>query len=108
MNLTFIFGCIGTRIALALYAKKASNKTLTILGYSALIPVIGWLFIYTYGIRKTGFETGGKKIWWNSIRPIHALIWGLFAYLAINNYSKWAWVALIVDVAFGLFAYLLH
>ena len=108
MNLTFLIGCFGTRLALAIAAKNASVKTLTVMGYMAFLPVVGWILIYTYGLRKTGIETGGKKIWWNSLRPIHAALWTLFAYLAIIGSTDWAWSVLLADAAFGMGAYLAH
>ena len=28
-------------------------------------------------LRKTGLEVFGDKIWWNNLRPIHGILYGL-------------------------------
>ena len=101
----FLFGCIGTR-ALFVYLSTIVNKTiLRYMGYIALIPAIGFLYIYFTGSRKTGSETFGDKIWWNDLRPIHSFLYFLFAYNAIIGNMN-AWMYLFLDVMFGLFSFL--
>lgn len=102
----FIFGCIGVRL-LIVYFAKTQLKYLKYLGYLALLPAIGFFVIFFSGMRKTGPEVFGDKIWWNSLRPIHGFLWGLFAILAINN-NKNAWIVLLIDVIIGLGAFLSH
>jgi hypothetical protein len=104
--LLFLIGCIGTRALFVLIAKNASSKYLPLLGYLALLPAIGFLYIYFTGSRKTGGEVFGEKIWWNDLRPIHSLIYFLFAYNAIIGNNK-AWIYLLVDVIFGLISFLI-
>jgi hypothetical protein len=103
--LLFLIGCIGTRSLFVLIAKNASSKYLPLLGYLALLPAIGFLYIYFTGSRKTGAEVFGEKIWWNDLRPLHSFIYFLFAYNAIIGNNK-AWVYLLVDVIIGLFSFL--
>ncbi len=105
--LLFIFGCIGTRFLLVVLAKNTSIQYLKYMGYLALLPVIGFTYIYMTGSRKTGAEVFGEKIWWNDLRPIHALLYALFAYNAING-SRSAWKYLFYDVIFGLVAFLYY
>ena len=105
--LLFLIGCIGTRSLFVYIAKIISLDLLKYMGYLALIPAIGFMYIYITGIRQTGAEVFGDKIWWNNLRPIHALLYSLFAYNAING-NKNAWVYLLVDVLFGLTSYLVH
>jgi hypothetical protein len=104
--LLFLIGCIGTRTLFVLIAKNAGPKYLPLLGYLALLPAIGFLYIYFTGSRKTGGEVFGEKIWWNDLRPIHSLIYFLFAYNAIIGNNK-AWIYLLVDVIFGLISFLI-
>ena len=104
--LLFLFGCIGTR-SLLVYIAKTTNKTLLMfLGYLALLPAIGFFYLFFSGTRKTGAEVFGDKIWWNNLRPIHGLLYTLFAYNAIigNNNS---WIYLLVDVLLGLASFLI-
>ena len=105
--LLFLFGCIGTRSLFAFAAKIISLEYLPILGYIAILPIIGFIYIYITGARKTGIEVGGEKIWWNSLRPVHALMYSLFAYNAISR-NRNAWYYLAADVILGLVAFLAH
>lgn len=105
--LLFLIGCIGTRTAIALYAKYASGAMLSMMGYLALLPAIGFAIIYLTGARRTGAEVFEERIWWDNLRPIHSLLYFVFAYLAINK-NRNAWLALIGDVAIGLVAFIGH
>jgi len=104
--LLFLIGCIGTRALFVYVAKNIDVKYLPLLGYLALLPAIGFIYIYLTGSRKTGGEVFGEKIWWNDLRPIHSLLYFLFAYNAIIGNNK-AWVYLLVDVIFGLSSFLI-
>ena len=105
--LLFLIGCIGTRSLFVYIAKTIDIKYLPILGYIALLPAIGFSYIYLSGSRKTGAEVFGEKIWWNNLRPIHALLYALFAYNAINK-NPISWVFLLIDVVLGLVSFLIH
>lgn len=105
--LLFIFGCILTRLVLTFVVKNLKSKYLPIAGYIALIPAIGFLIIYFFNLRKTGQEVFGEKIWWNDIRPIHGILYLVFAYLAINK-NKNAWKILLIDVIFGFIMFINH
>lgn len=106
----FIFGCIGTRLALSYGAKVVGeNYTsyLPMLGYIALLPAIGMLYFYVTGSRTTGPEVFGDKIWWNSYRPLHSALLITFAILAIQKNKK-AWIALFADALMGLILFTAH
>ena len=102
--LLFIIGCIGTRSLFVYLAKNASSKYLEIFGYLALLPAIGFMYIYLTDSRQTGAEVFGEKIWWNDLRPLHSLLYFLFAYNAIIGNNK-AWMYLLVDVIIGLVSF---
>jgi hypothetical protein len=103
----FLFGCIGSRLGVTIISSFASGWFLTLIGFLALIPVIGWFYIIFIGKRDTGLEVLGDKIWWKNLRPIHMLLWAFFAYLAINR-NPMAWLVLLIDTLFGLSAFLIH
>ena len=105
--LLFLFGCIGFRFLFVIIAKYINTNYLKYLGYLALLPAIGFIYIYLTGSRKSGPETFGDKIWWNNLRPIHAILYLLFAYNAIIG-NKQAWIYLLVDVLFGLISFLIY
>ena len=101
----FLIGCIGTRSLFVYIAKNISLKYLPYLGFLALLPAFGFTYIFLTGARKTGAEVFGEKIWWNDLRPLHALFYTLFASMAIMG-NKFAWVWLLIDVLVGLTSFL--
>ena len=105
--LMFLIGCIGVRSLFVIIAKYVNTQYLKYMGYIALLPAIGFIYIYLTGSRKTGPETFGEKIWWNNLRPIHSILYFLFAYNAING-NKQSWIYLLVDVLFGLISFLIY
>jgi hypothetical protein len=109
--LVFLIGCIGTRLFLAYLAFYLLTKPavyLKIYGALLLIPAIGFTLIYMNGWRKTGPETSGKPIWWNSLRPLHAFLYFAAAFcMFFENTRMHAWKILLADVIIGLVAYLI-
>ena len=105
--LLFLLGCVMLRLGFVYVAKNISVDYLPFLGYLALLPVIGWLYIYFIQPRDTGPEVFGGKIWWNELRPVHAMLYTLFAIWAIQKKS-YSYVPLLVDVLFGLTAFLIY
>ena len=105
--LMFLIGCIGTRSLFVIIAKNVNTEYLKYLGYLALLPAIGFIYIYLTGSRKTGSEVFGEKIWWNDLRPIHSMLYFLFAYNAIIGNTQ-SWIYLLVDVLIGLISFLIH
>jgi hypothetical protein len=104
--LLFLGGCIPTRLFFAMMAKYGNVTIKKILGIIAFMIATGFLFIYFGKLRETGLETGGEKIWWNHLRPIHAVLYYFFFYNVffadINN----AWKILIFDILIGLLSFL--
>ena len=86
-------------------AKNIDTNFLKYMGYLLLLPAIGFFYIYLTGIRTTGAEVFGDKIWWNNLRPIHGLMYLLFSYNAING-NKSAWIYLFIDLLVGLTSFL--
>ena len=103
--LFFMLGCVVVRIGLVLLAKNIPEDKLSYMGYLALVPAIGFSIIYLGGLRKTGGEVFGDIIWWNNLRPIHALLYFIFAYMAINKNQN-AYKVLLGDVILGVVAFM--
>jgi hypothetical protein len=105
--LLFLISCIGIRALFVIIAKNLSGDYLRYAGYLALLPAIGFAYIFLTGARQTGPETIGGRIWWNNLRPIHSVLYFLFAYNAIRGAQN-AWVYLLIDVVFGLASFTTH
>jgi hypothetical protein len=104
--LLFLFGCIPTRLLLVYIAKTIPINYLPILGYITLTIAVGFTYLFLSGKRAKGPETFGEKIWWNPIRPIHAILYFIFSYYAINKIRS-GWIYLLYDVIFGLLSFLI-
>jgi len=104
--LMFLVGCMGTRYYLT-YRAKASPQYLPLLGKAAIVAAIGISVIHFMGLRKTGPETMGEPIWWDKIRPVHAVLWAIFGYMAMKSHPD-SWKVLFVDTTFGLIAWAMH
>lgn len=103
--LLFMIGCVGTRALFVLISKNASPFLLPYLGFLALIPAMGFFLIYFTGSRTTGAEVFGDRIWWNNLRPIHGIMYTLFAYNAMIGNTN-AWIYLLVDLVIGLSSFI--
>jgi hypothetical protein len=106
--LLFLIGCMGARLFLVYMAYKLPLFWLKIMGVFAILLAIGFLTIFWFGLRKYGQETMGDKIWWNSLRPFHALMYLTFGIMALMSIQKYAWIILLVDVLVGLIAFIIH
>jgi hypothetical protein len=102
--LLFLLGCIPLRIGFALIAKNYTNY-LRFMSYFAIMISIGFFYIFFTGSRETGRETLGDKIWWDKLRPVHGLLYLLFAIYAFQG-KKDAWIFLLIDVLLGLSSFL--
>ena len=103
--LLFLCGCIPVRLFLVYIAKTINVNYLPILGYIAVIISCGFMYIFLTGSRKSGIETFGAPIWWNNLRPLHALFYAMFAYNAIHK-NPCGWIYLFADVILGLASFL--
>lgn len=105
--LLFLFGCIGLRSFIVYYARIASHVALTYLAYLAILIATSFTILFIGGYRKTAGEVFGDRVWWNYLRPFHALTHFIFAAMVLSNFHKnQAWTILFVDVIVGLFAFL--
>jgi len=104
----FLVLCIGTRSLLVYLAKTVDKQYLQYMGILALIPAIGFITIYLLDLRKKGAEVFESKIWWNDLRPIHGILYLLFAIYAIKKEQNYAWIPLLIDVTLGLSAFLYY
>lgn len=105
--LLFLTLCIGTRLFLALLAFISKKEQLPYLGFLFLIISFGFAIIYLFKLRQTGIEVFGEKIWWNNLRPVHAILYGLAGYYAINGNNDSGKI-IFIDTIIGFFAFTKH
>jgi hypothetical protein len=105
--LLFLGGCIPARLFLVFLAKKTPLPFLPYLGYLALLPAFGFLYLFFTGKRQTGLETQGAPIWWAHFRLLHGLNYLLFFFLAVQRIAR-AYQILLFDVVLGLILFLIH
>ena len=108
--IVFLFGCILTRSILVYLAKTLDKKYVKIMGYIAIPIGLSFMYLYFVGNKTADSQLewlGDKKIWWNNLRPVHGLLYLLFALFAIKE-NEYAWVFLLIDVVIGLLGWLYH
>lgn len=109
----FLIGCMGLRIGMGLFIKSSfcSGVACHILNIAIALIGTGFMVIYFGGLRKTGLETGGNRIWWNHLRPFHGLLYLVAAWLlfsGIQENKKMAGNVIIVDAIIGLIAWVFY
>ena len=104
--LLFLGACIPSRLFFVLLAKYGNQTIKKIIGVVAFMIASGFMIIYFGNLRETGIETGGEKIWWNHLRPVHSIIYYLVFYNIFFANPMNAWKLLLIDVLIGLLSFL--
>ena len=89
--------CITIRTLFVFIVKNAPTNYIPYLGYLGLIPSLGFMYQYFFSSKKGAL---GGKLWWNDLRPIHSILYFLFATNAINSKSD-SYEFLLLDVIIG-------
>lgn len=104
-QLKFIFGCIVARSIIVAIASRYPEK----MALPALVVAMAFSIIYIFGLRKTGIEVDNENIWWDWLRPVHAMLFAGFAIAAMKEDTKYkAWVILALDLILGVIAWSKH
>jgi hypothetical protein len=118
----FVFGCLGVRAALTYVAEQYyASKWIPLLALFCAAVGFGMLFLWATGGRRSAPESSAPdgKVWWDSLRPVHGLLW-LFAGIALSPLSSSkttqmlvgppsaAWYYLGLDTLLGAVAYLVY
>lgn len=102
----FYFACIPMRLLLAYIAYSIPKQYLPYFGLLLLVPAIGFLTLYVFGLRQYAPEAQGKT-WWNYMRPIHGLLYLLASYGSFYR-APWVWKVLLCDVIVGVGSSIRH
>lgn len=94
-------GCVPTRLLIAL-ALLMYPQTWMAVPLAAM--ALGIALIWALGWRRTGPEVNGEHIWWDRLRPLHALLWGAAALLVWSGSPRSAGLLVLADVVIGAVA----
>lgn len=106
--LLFAVGCLPARLLLALVVLRWNALPEKAAAALALAVAVGFTIIYLFGLRRYGRETFGEPIWWDHLRPIHALAYAVVAALLWRGHRGSAAAVLVLDAGIGLTAALHH
>lgn len=106
--IAFLTLCIGARLALSYLALVLNGQWLKVLSGVLLAIGIGFLVIYFGDLRKTGIETGGERIWWNYLRPVHGILYLVAGVLLLYKNKFIGSRVIVFDTMIGLAAFINH
>ena len=107
MNLYFYFIlCILIRFLLSFLVYCVYNNNFRyILIIFYLISASGLFYNYFTKIRKIG--AFNNKIWWDSLRPLHAVLFISTAFLLIMK-NKYSYILPLIDTIIGIIFFLIN
>jgi hypothetical protein len=100
------FICILVRSIFVLLAYKLTKDAVYYMAFPAAIISIGFIISFI-NFNGSGNGVFGGEIWWNNLRLVHGIIYGIFAYMAVN-YNKFAYRPLMVDIIIGAVSFIAH
>ena len=101
----FIFGCIPIRLLIVYLVYRWSRVAIFMQIASVIAAVLSMSFFVLFFTKKreTGPEVCNGPIWWNNLRPFHAIAYLTFAILAnIDTLAQYAYIPLLIDVVVGI------
>lgn len=105
--LFFLLLCIPIRSLAVFISYKYQHKMITkALAFIYLIIGINMMIMFQFNLRQDAPEGGGKT-WWNNIRPLHSLLYIMFAIFVFIN-KDYSYMFLLGDVILGLLVFILH
>ncbi len=96
--------CILVRLLLTygVYLSYNTNyRLLFVIFY--IISAIGLLYHFVTKNRKMGAFS--QDIWWDFLRPVHAVIFLISAFLLYNKY-QYTYILLLIDTCIGIFFFM--
>lgn len=101
----FWFGCIPTRVAIvgiaAVVEGYGFRTAQLVLASIAVVIAIGFIFMRN---KQVGFF--GGRVWWGSLRPVHSVLYGIYAIMSFMGILG-APLALAIDVVVAVLGKLL-
>jgi len=107
LSLKFLFGCVGSRVLFSILLQLAPEMLSYTLCAVCLAISVGFVVIWATGARKKkgAFD---NKIWWNSLRLVHAAFFMLTAWFLYTKKQYLASTVILLDTSVGMIAYLVN
>lgn len=96
--------CIIVRLLFALFTKKYTNNK--IISLITFIMSLSFFILFFFDLRLNAPEANNIT-WWNSLRPIHGVLYLLFFMYYYKNYD-FAWYFLLADTILGVIFFMSH
>jgi len=103
--LLFLFVCMSIRTFIFYIALRVDEKYILYMGLFTLIIGLSFSYAFLTNYRKTGIL--GDKVWWHSLRGVHAVIYLLYSFNAIV-YHKSMSQLLLADLIIGYVSFLYY
>jgi hypothetical protein len=103
--LLFFFVCMLIRLFIFYLSLRLDEKYILYMGLMTLIIGLSFSYAFLTNSRKTGIL--GDKVWWHSLRCVHAVIYLLYSFNAIV-YRKSMSQLLLSDVIIGFISFLYY
>lgn len=100
----YIFGCLLSRLGIAYLIKEGARKWLKYISAMYLVFGLGIGFLWLTKMRTSGAFR--EKIWWDDLRPVHALTFLFVSYASFRGMRGWAWKMVVADVVISLVAFI--
>ena len=104
--LIFLLGCITMRLLLVYISTIIPSNKLKFFSIPLFIISLSFMYLYFTNGRLNAPEANGVT-WWSNLRIIHGVLLLAAAIYALQK-KKLVWVPLLIDVLFGLSAFLIH
>lgn len=103
----FLLLCIPTRFGIAylsyFYSDPKNRSVVSHLFVATIgVTVLMWMALFLGLVsRGSGFEAPDNRIWWNYLRPVHALLYVLYLLHYVTKRSN-GWIFMAIDPVIGL------
>jgi len=101
----FMFGCIPSRLLIAISCLYVSKKFVTAQAIVTLLIALTFLTLWTFKLRLNASEGGGET-WWHDYRFPHGILYLIASFALFTDNRMVAFGALLVDVLLGIHAFM--
>jgi Na+/proline symporter len=107
LNLKFFLGCIGSRVLFSILLQYTPDSLCIPLSILTTMISIGFAVLWIFDLRqkKGAFN---NDIWWNTLRMIHAFLFGLVSWFLFQKKQYLASTVILLDTTVGFWSFIIH